>query len=110
MFYLLDMGHLEQSIAKQALREGQPLPERIKNSPELKPGLELYINAFFDLDTERNHGNGLCAIPISSIAGYARMFDFDKEQTEDLLYFIREMDDAHISRMKQRLDSQKSKK
>ena len=104
------MGHLEQNIAKRAFREGKDLPERIKNAPELQPGLELYINAFFDLDTERNHGQGLCAIPISAIAGYASIFGFDCEQTEDLLYFIREMDDAHISRLKERQDAQKSKK
>lgn len=104
------MGHLERNIAKQAYREGRELPDRVKNAPELKPGLELYLTAFFDLDTERHHGNGICAIPISSIAGYARIFEFDSEQTEDLFFYIREMDDAHIKRMKQRLDAAKSNK
>lgn len=90
------MGQHEQTIAKQAIRAGQPIPERIANAPELQPGLQLYLMAFYDLDTERSHANGLTLIPWSSIAGYAQAFDFDEEQTDDLFYFIKAMDSAHI--------------
>lgn len=79
---------------------GQPIPDRIKNAPELQPGLGLYLGAFFDLDAERTHAFGPSAIPITSILAYASAFSFDEEQTEDLMYFIREMDKENLKRVK----------
>ena len=93
------MGPHEQTIAKQAVRAGQPLPSRIENAPELEIGLQLYLQAFFDLDSERSHGNGLVQIPWTSIAAYAQAFAFDEEQTEDLFYFIRKLDSEHLTRL-----------
>jgi len=90
------MGPIEQNIAKQAMRSGQPLPERIANAPELKPGLSLYLQAFFDLDAERTHALTLTPIPWTSIKAYAEAYEFDDEQTEDLLYHVRRMDDANL--------------
>jgi hypothetical protein len=60
-------------------------------------GLQLYLNAFFDLDSERSHGNGLTPIPWTSIMNYAKAFDFDNEQTEDLIFFIRKLDSEHLN-------------
>jgi hypothetical protein len=45
--HLLELGPHEQAIAKQAMRAGQPLPDRIANAPELEVGLQLYLQAFF---------------------------------------------------------------
>jgi hypothetical protein len=84
------MGPHEQSIAKRAYQNGEPMPERIANAPELKLGLQLYLNAFLDLDSERELG----PIPWSSISNYARTFGFDEEQTADLFYFVRKTDNA----------------
>jgi len=81
------------------MRAGQPLPDRIANAPELEPGLQLFLQAFFDLDSERSHGNGLTAIPWTSIATYARAFEFDEEQTEDLYFFVRRLDSEHLKRL-----------
>lgn len=97
--YLLDMAPIEQSIAKQAMRAGQPLPNRIANAPELRNGLQLFIQAFFDLDSERSHAWAPVAIPWTSIMSYARAFDFDEEQTEDLFYLIKQMDAEHLKRL-----------
>ncbi len=93
------MGPIEQNIAKQAMRSGAPLPERIANAPELKPGLNLFLQAFFDLDAERTHALTLTPIPWTSIKAYAEAYDFDDEQTEDLLYHVRRMDDEHLKRL-----------
>ncbi len=93
------MGAQEQSIAKQALQAGNPIPDRIANAPELLPGLQLYLQAFFDLDSERSHGSGLTAIPWSSVANYSFAYDFDDEQTEALFYFIKIMDTEHLKKL-----------
>lgn len=86
---------------------GQPIPDRIKNAPELLPGLGLYLGAFFDLDSERTHAFGPAAIPITAILAYAAAFKFDEDQTEDLIYFIREMDKENLKRVNEK---QKQKK
>jgi hypothetical protein len=102
---MLDMGHIEQSIAKQAMRSGQPLPDRIANAPELRTGLELYLQAFFDLDSERSHATSPTAISWSSVRNYAETFEFDEEQTENIHYFIREMDSENLKRIANKMKS-----
>lgn len=108
----MELGPHEQTIAKQAVRAGQPIPERIANAPELQPGLQLYMQAFFDLDSERSHAMGLVVIPWSSIAAYAAAFEFDEEQTEDLFYFVRKMDTEHLKKLaeKQKANSKNGKR
>jgi hypothetical protein len=99
---LLEMGPMEQKIALQSMRMGQPLPDRIQNAPELDYGLSLYLDAFFDLDSERSHAQGVVMIPFSRIVGYADAYGFDQEQKEDLIYFIRGMDTEHCIRVAER--------
>lgn len=99
MLYVLEMGLIEQGIAKQAIAAGNPLPDRIANAPELEEGLEVYFEAYFDLDTERHHGMGLMQIPWSSIQKYAEANQFDEEQTEELHAYIRQMDNANLARL-----------
>jgi len=96
------MSKIEQSIAKQALRSGRPVPDRIANAPELKPGLLLYMQAFFDLDSERSHAFGPTPIPWTSIYQYAKAFELDPEQTEDMFYFIKAMDSANLKRIEEK--------
>lgn len=93
------MGPSEQQIVAQALRMGKPIPDRILNAPELHLGLELYLNAFLDLDSERSHGFGLTAIPWTSIKQYADAFELDEVQTSDLFFFVKKMDQAHLKRL-----------
>lgn len=83
----------------------QPLPDRILNAPKLNFGLQLYLSAFFDLDSERSHSMGVVSIPNSEIRNYAGHYDFSDDQTEDLLYVIRQMDNAHTKRMADKLKS-----
>lgn len=97
--YTLDLAPTERTIAKQAYRAGQPIPDRIKNAPRLQLGLTLYFDAFFDLDAERKHDNGFAYIPRSAMWAYAQQYNLTDEQTEDLLYLVREMDIAHIKRL-----------
>lgn len=81
------------------MRRGQPVPDRIANAPELQIGLQLYLQAFFDLDSERSHGNGLTPIPWSSIKDYCVANELDDDQTEEMFYFVKRMDGAHLNRL-----------
>ena len=47
------MGKLEQQIAKQAVQAGREIPDKIANAPQLELGLDLYLSAFFDLESDR---------------------------------------------------------
>ena len=81
---------------------GMPLPDFLLNAPELQTGLQLFLQAFFDLDTERSHSMGIVLIPWRSIKDYAVAYEFDREQTEDLFYLIRAMDIAHTNKLQKK--------
>ena len=90
------------------MREGKSLPDRIAKAPELLTGLYLYMEAFFDLDAERSHDFGFKRIPFSSVIDYANAFEFNEEQKEDLLFFIKKMDAAHIERLEKKKPKKKA--
>lgn len=106
---MLDMGPVEQAIAKQAMRAGNELPDRIANAPELINGLQLYLQAFFDLDSERSHAMAPTPIPWRAMAEYANVFKFDEEQTEDLFYFLRAMDSKHLAKINAKMKADNGK-
>ena len=54
------------------------------------------MDAFFDLDTDRDISEHLMAIPWSSINRYCDAYGFAGELREDMLYFIRRMDEAYL--------------
>lgn len=102
---MLEMGQVEQDILPQILRSGGQIPERILNAPTLTQGLEVFLQAFFDLDTERNHSMGLQKIPWSKIVQYAEFKGLGKEQTEMMVYFIKRMDSEHLKRLEKKQES-----
>lgn len=102
MDYMLTHGRINANIVRDAMRFGKPIPDRIANAPELRPGLQLYLQAFFDLDSERNHAFSPTPIPWSSIKEYAKLMEFDDEQTADLFFFINKMDEWHLNRLEQK--------
>lgn len=93
------MANVEQDIVKQSRLQNKPIPERIKNAPVLRPGLDLYLSAFFDLDGDRQIGFGVGKIPWSSMAKYAEMHKFSQSQFEDLVFLLRRMDAEHLKRL-----------
>lgn len=68
------------------------LKEKLKATTNLTPGLELYVNAFLVLDTERN--DELAPIPWSSIVAYCREYGLTQRQTDDMVEFIFAADNA----------------
>lgn len=89
-------GEVEADIISQAVRTNRPIPEKIRNAPRLMMGLELYYEAFMDLNSCRASGFGMGQIPWLAIFDYAVANGFSEEQTEDLLQHIRVMDHAYM--------------
>lgn len=90
-------GDWESQILKQCKQGGQPLPAEIRDSPKLQQGLELYWNAFVDLNTCRSVGMAAGPIPWDSILKYANEYQFAGFQREALFYHVRAMDVAFLS-------------
>jgi hypothetical protein len=78
-------------------RDGIEIPEDIATQPILPSNLIGYLDAFYDLDTERSHGqHGLTRIPWSKITRYGEFYRYD---LDELHFFIRRMDDALLEDM-----------
>lgn len=75
---------------------GIPVPDKLKNRPELKIGLEMYMTAFYRLSTCRQVGMGVGPIPWNFIAEYARMQELDQDHTDALFYHIEAMDSVFL--------------
>lgn len=83
-------------MIQECYRDRRPLPKSIRNAPELLMGLEFTYGAFIDLNVERSFGWVPGPIPWSSIYDYARTHDLTPEETEDLTFLIRRMDEAYL--------------
>jgi hypothetical protein len=99
------MGSVEQGIIKMAENNNLPIPDRILNKPILEEGLELYMQAFYDLDTERDYSMQAGPIKWSDIVGYAHYYDFDEEQTDALLFFMRRMDNFRLKELNKKSET-----
>jgi len=85
----------ESAVIKQIARFGGALPDRVTDKPKPGVGLDFYLIAFFDLDTERDLTN-LQPIPWSAIVAYANLYEAN---VDDLTYFIRKMDNAYLNKL-----------
>jgi hypothetical protein len=90
-------GGVADTIAAQMERDGVELPKQISNQPVLTNDLLVYLDAFYELDTERSHGMSLVRIPWSSIVNYGDRYGFD---ITELVFFVRKMDDAHLDNLR----------
>lgn len=65
------------------------MPKRVAEKPELFFGMALYLNAWFELDTERERPN---PISRSMCFQYAYDYDLTEEQRDDLWFYIHKAD------------------
>lgn len=86
------------------MREGLPLPSRIKNAPQLIFGLALYLQAFNNLTYSRSYGFVPGPIPWSAIEDYCLKYGLDEEQAQDMHYYIRVMDNAYLEYLDKKRD------
>lgn len=83
-------------MIRECFRRKRPIPERIQNAPDLLTGLELYFEAFIELNTCRTTGWSPGPIPSWCIDEYSNRLDLDEDEAEDLHYHIRMMDQAFL--------------
>jgi len=93
------MGETEARILKECYAWHRPVPDRILNAPELLLGLEVYYEAYMELNTCRSVSWSAGPIPWTSVQDYAIINEFTEEEATDLQYFIRKMDHAFLKRM-----------
>lgn len=77
-------------------RDGIVPAEVLTEQPKLPVGLLMYLEAFYELDTERKHDMSLTRIPWSKIMLYADRYGYDEDE---MLFFIRKMDDALLEQL-----------
>lgn len=94
------MGPLEARILKECYAwRNRPVPEQIKNAPDLWLGLEFYFRAFIDLNTCRVSGWSPGPIPWADIQAYAETHELNEEETDTLHYHIAHMDGAFLKKI-----------
>lgn len=80
MLFALEQGPHAEKVIRGCIARRKPIPELFDNAPELVFGLELYYEAFYELQAERVNG----VIPRSSIVAYCKDEGLDREQFEDM--------------------------
>lgn len=78
------------------------MPDSLKDTPELWPGLALYYNAFFDLHGCRQLGDAVGPIDWITIDRYCERYELEGEQYEAMHYFLGRMDHAYLERDRSR--------
>lgn len=89
--------HLKTLVdAEDKLPDGT-IPKAISDEPKLDMFVEKYVDAFYKLDSSRQIGMGVGAIPLSEILNYC---EFLKESDADFfISIIQKIDKAYITEM-----------
>ena len=82
-----------------------PIPDVIKNAPEIPLGLELFYNAFSELNSSRQFGFSEGPIPWKAVHDYCCANEICGEQKDDLFFYVAELDDEYLSILKERSSS-----
>jgi len=80
--YHREKFEFEETIVSAAIKRGQPIPDGITNAPQLAEFLEIYLVAYYELETCRPVGMEVGMIPWTAINEYALRhciegFEFD---------------------------------
>ncbi len=73
-----------------------PLPDSIANKPDIIAGLEMYWQAFTDLNTSRELGMAEGPIPWTAIDQWATRHRIVGEDFDRLVIILRGMDAAYL--------------
>jgi len=90
-------GKDEDKIIQSAESQKLPLPDWIKNRPELAFGLEFYYMAFMDLNSCRQIGMGEGPIPWTDIYLYAQAYDIVEYEFDRFHHIMCSMDSAYLN-------------
>lgn len=82
-----------------AYSRGVRPPKPIQDAPDLLPGLDWYLRAFYELSTCRPIGYGAVgSIPWTAIVQYGHLHGLGGEALEDLVFLVRELDSEYLER------------
>lgn len=87
-----------EKIILQANKLRRPIPDAIRNKPQLWPWLELYYRAFHDLKWDRHYPFGF--IPWTARQRWAESYSLSDAQTERLHAYIRALDIAYLQHLR----------
>ena len=96
MLYELRQGPNEAEIVEQARRLSMPLPDKIRNKPRLRYGLDLYWKAFADLSSDRMMGMTEGPISWRSIHAWGERNCILGDDFERLVSIVRTMDETYL--------------
>lgn len=94
--YALKHGLTEETIIRQSIINGLPLPASIENAPSLLPGLELYYLGFLRLNSSRQIGFSVGPIPWDKIEDFCDRLEVDDDQREALHFHISALDEVFM--------------
>lgn len=95
--YGLTFGPQEDKIVAAAEETGVELPQTVDEKPEVRPDLELYWEAYMDLNGTRASGFGLGPIPWTSIDAFARRHKLeDPDEFQTLKEIVWKVDKAYL--------------
>ena len=79
-----------------AVIKGRKLPSWLEDEPQLLPGDDFYLRAFWELSTCRSSGFGIGPIPWRDIVAYADYAGMDSELVDGFVMIIRRIDAAFM--------------
>lgn len=82
---------------KALLERNQPLPRWVEDCPDLGPGEELFLQAFFELSTERAIGWATGPIPNSKMVEWGERAGLDSTTMRLFTRVLKTMDDAYLT-------------
>lgn len=94
--------------------KGREPPDWYLDQPEIVPGDEFYLSAFYELSTTRDTGFGSGPIPWQHILAYSNSSGFEDDVRDAFIRIIRAMDRSYLAwvseedERKRRNDSSKS--
>lgn len=88
------------------MRSGQPIPRVMAEAPELTLGLQLYMDAWYDLSTCRSSGMSAGPIPWLAIYEWATLHELDEDQRELLHAYIPAMDATYFEHLRHKQETE----
>ncbi len=93
----MNLAPQQKDVLDACIKQGvYELPDSLRDVPKLWEGLALYYQAFFDLHSCRQRGEGIGPIDWLAIDRYCERNGIEGEQYEDVHFFISRMDHAFL--------------
>ena len=95
-----------QNVIKQAKRFNQPLPDGYVDEPVLYLGLDIYLEAFYELSSNRSTGFDIGPIPWTAVCQYSEFYGFEGLQSYALFHHVRALDNVYLEIMRKRIKAE----